>query len=89
MGKIHNKIAERGNHKRQAQQAHLILHDWRATAGGGAVHEEHGHLWKDASGECWFSSQSARLLFDLVEWDDVHTRRVKWLYNNLLGRRLI
>lgn len=84
MGKLHDKIGERGNHVRQAQQSHMILCGWRPVLHGTVQHDEHGHWCKSFNGE--LSWMLLPVKDTRYEWDDMHTPLVRYFFIRLTGK---
>ena len=94
MGKVFDKRAALGNHQRQRAQATMMLHGWRAFVnnyliiGVGAINEGVSQMIaKDVTtGRAAIYRMPAPLIApsQFIEWDDVSTPRVLWLYKVML-----
>lgn len=103
MGKVFNKRAALGNHQRQRAQATMMLHGWVPFKGhsfcygygAGAVHEESGCMVRKDAATGKASVYRARSHYPsipaeaFIEWDEVATSRVLWLYKILLRGKFI
>lgn len=103
MGKVFDKRAALGNHQRQRAQATMMLHGWvpfkgegfSYSYGAGALHEESGRMVRKdaATGKAslhhYRSSYPTIPITSYIEWDEVATSRVLWLYKILLREKMI
>lgn len=98
MGKVYDRRAALGNHQRQRAQATMMLHGWRAfhnhdTNGAAAVSEANDQtVRKDAAtgkASIWRAMAPLVGSGQFIEWDEVSTPRVLWLYKVMLREKMI
>jgi hypothetical protein len=100
MGKVYNKRSALGNHQRQRAQATMMLHGWVAfgarvsstLAGAGAYNaSSKSMIRKDAAtGKASiFLGNATAITLDEIEWDEVSTPRVLWLYKVMLREKML